>query len=325
MREAGSGGRPGRRHGRGARRSGRYREPKRSSPWLVALLVAGVFVIAAWAVLRVGSGSVDSGRTHGDVEDREGGERVAPPHGSTTPDVAPKDPQTVAELIGELRQQTEQRKVAEIQASTRELAVELSRIGPLPETELERLRQREVERLRDLQFSLDEVEAGFREGIEKHCRDAPPAELSSFAVEAWAALFEIRCPSGESFVLMSEPRTEDGRPWRRFVEESVLRFWQDRQVRRQWDASRPKDRPAAVPDEREAEASRQRFSVEAAREYEEARSILKGWSVGEDHKLEVAMRHLDRALASAGRCDDYILAEKIQKLRYFCVKSHSSR
>lgn len=65
--------------------------------------------------------------------------------------------------------------------------------------------------------------------------------------------------------------------------------------------------------------------TEARAELAEAKKILRGWSPGQDKKLHDALEHLDEGLAKAESAGDDSLIEKIQEMRYFCIKSHSTK
>ncbi len=59
--------------------------------------------------------------------------------------------------------------------------------------------------------------------------------------------------------------------------------------------------------------------------YNEARVILRTWSSGQDKKLHRATKLLDQALQKADIAEDSRLIQRINEMRYFCLKSHSTR
>ena len=64
---------------------------------------------------------------------------------------------------------------------------------------------------------------------------------------------------------------------------------------------------------------------EARKKYDEARSILRTWQSGDDEKLHRATKHLDEALKIAEQAGDSRLIRDINEMRYFCLKSHTTR
>lgn len=64
---------------------------------------------------------------------------------------------------------------------------------------------------------------------------------------------------------------------------------------------------------------------EAREEYGKAKQILRSWSPGDDRSLHQALDHLDRALARAEEAGDENMVTKVMEMRYFCLKSHSTK
>ncbi|MDP7033934.1 MAG: hypothetical protein QF752_05530 [Planctomycetota bacterium] len=65
--------------------------------------------------------------------------------------------------------------------------------------------------------------------------------------------------------------------------------------------------------------------AQAQKLYNEARAILRTWSSGQDKKLHQATKRLDQALEKADIAEDSRLIQRINEMRYFCLKSHSTR